>query len=88
MPSPDASMFIWAPIPDMFKHLGSVGFAKLLMREASVAVSPGNGFGENGEGYVRLGLVENEQRIRQAARNIKTFMSEFEAGNIAIDATD
>ncbi len=79
MPSPDASMFVWAPIPQQFKHLGSVEFAKLLMREADVAVSPGVGFGENGEGYVRLGLVENEQRIRQAARNIKAFFVKYEA---------
>ena len=78
MPSPDASMFVWAPIPEQFKHLGSVEFAKLLMREADVAVSPGVGFGENGEGYVRLGLVENEQRIRQAARNIKTFFGKYD----------
>ncbi len=76
MPKPDASMFVWAPIPEQFAHLGSVEFAKLLMREASVAVSPGVGFGENGEGYVRLGLVENEQRIRQAARNIKQFIAD------------
>lgn len=88
MPAPDASMFVWAPIPEKFRYLGSVEFAKLLMREASVAVSPGVGFGENGEGYVRLGLVENEQRIRQAARNIKHFISEYDAGNIAIDAAE
>lgn len=75
LPTPDGSMFIWAPIPEKYQDLGSVEFAKLLMREASVAVSPGLGFGENGEGYVRLGLVENDQRIRQAARNIKAFMS-------------
>lgn len=88
MPSPDGSMFIWAPIPPQFADLGSVEFAKLLMREASVAVSPGVGFGENGEGYVRLGLVENEQRIRQAARNIKHFINEYEAGNIALTAAE
>jgi len=81
-------MFIWAPIPEKFAHLGSVEFSKLLMREASVAVSPGIGFGENGEGYVRLGLVENEQRIRQAARNIKHFMAEFDAGNVKIEAAE
>ena len=88
LPSPDASMFVWAPIPKPFVHLGSVEFSKLLMREASVAVSPGVGFGENGEGYVRLGLVENEQRIRQAARNIKHFMSEYAAGNITVDSPE
>jgi len=71
IPSPDASMFAWAPLPPKFAHLGSVEFSKMLMQEASVAVSPGVGFGENGEGYVRMALVENEQRIRQAARNMK-----------------
>lgn len=74
IPSPDASMFAWAPLPPKFAHLGSVNFSKLLMKEASVAVSPGVGFGENGEGYVRMALVENEQRIRQAARNLKLLM--------------
>ena len=88
MPVPDGSMFIWAPIPPQFARLGSVEFAKMLMREAEVAVSPGIGFGENGEGYVRLGLVENEQRIRQAARNIKAFMTRFEAGEINVDAAE
>jgi len=77
IPSPDASMFAWAPLPSKFAHMGSVEFSKLLMKEASVAVSPGVGFGENGEGYVRMALVENEQRIRQAARNMKAlFQSE------------
>ena len=64
-------MFAWAPIPDMFAHLGSLEFSKLLLEKAGVAVSPGVGFGEYGEGYVRIALVENEQRIRQAARNIR-----------------
>jgi len=76
VPSPKATMFAWAPLPDEFKEIGSMEFAKLLMRHAKVAVSPGAGFGEYGEGYVRIGLVENEQRIRQAVRNIKKFMSE------------
>jgi len=71
IPSPDASMFAWAPLPPKYANLGSVEFSKMLMQEASVAVSPGVGFGENGEGYVRMALVENEQRIRQAARNMK-----------------
>ncbi|MGE0408469.1 MAG: LL-diaminopimelate aminotransferase [Amphiplicatus sp.] len=71
IPSPAASMFAWAPIPEEFRALGSVGFAKKLMEEADVAVAPGLGFGEHGEGFVRIGLVENEQRIRQAARNVK-----------------
>ena len=74
IPPPDASMFAWAPLPQKFAHLGSVNFSKLLMKVASVAVSPGVGFGENGEGYVRMALVENEQRIRQAARNLKLLM--------------
>jgi alanine-synthesizing transaminase len=75
VPAPPASMFAWAPIPEQFKEVGSMGFAKLLIEEAGVAVAPGLGFGEYGEGYVRIGLVENEQRIRQAARNVKKFLS-------------
>lgn len=75
VPCPAASMFAWAPIPERFQSLGSVEFAKKLMEEADVAVAPGLGFGENGEGFVRIGLVENEQRIRQAARNIKKMLS-------------
>ncbi len=67
-------MFAWAPVPPPFREAGSLEFAKTLLREANVAVSPGVGFGEYGEGYVRIALVENEQRIRQAARNIKRFM--------------
>ena len=67
-------MFAWAPIPDQFAHLGSLEFAKLLIQETGVAVAPGVGFGEYGDQYVRLALVENEQRIRQAARNIKKFL--------------
>ncbi|MFW2392833.1 MAG: LL-diaminopimelate aminotransferase [Methyloceanibacter sp.] len=76
IPSPPATMFAWAPIPDMFAHVGSLEFSKLLLEKASVAVSPGVGFGEYGEGYVRIALVENEQRIRQAARNIRKFLTE------------
>ena len=68
--------FAWVPIPDAFKLLGSVGFSKLLIEKADVAVSPGVGFGEHGEGFVRIALVENEHRIRQAARNIRRFLSE------------
>jgi len=75
IPSPDASMFVWAPLPEKMAHLGSLEFAKQLMLRASAAVSPGVGFGENGDGYVRIALVENEQRIRQAARNVKQFLS-------------
>ena len=75
VPPPPASMFCWAPVPEPYKELGSMTFAKLALSEAKVAVSPGVGFGEFGEGYVRLGLVENRHRIRQAARNLKTFLS-------------
>ena len=67
-------MFAWAPIPPAFAHLGSVEFTKQLLQEADVAVAPGIGFGEYGDGFVRIGLVENTQRIRQAVRNIKNFM--------------
>ncbi len=76
IPSPEASMFAWAPIPEQFKHLGSMEFSKRLIAEAGVAVAPGPGFGDEGEGYVRLALVENEQRIRQAARNMRKFLSQ------------
>ena len=71
IPEPASSMFAWAPIPEQFKELGSVEFSKLLLKRTMVAVSPGVGFGTEGEGYVRIALVENEHRIRQAARNIK-----------------
>jgi alanine-synthesizing transaminase len=75
VPNPPASMFAWAPIPPQYAALGSLEFAKLLMREAKVAVSPGIGFGEYGDTHVRLALVENVQRIRQAVRAIKQFMA-------------
>ena len=75
IPKPKASMFVWAPIPDKFKKLGSMKFSKKLMINANVAVAPGLAFGKNGEGFVRIGLVENTQRIRQAAKNIKKFLS-------------
>lgn len=75
IPSPKATMFAWAPIPDQYAHLGSLEFAKLLIQETGVAVAPGVGFGEYGDQYIRLALVENEQRIRQAARNVKKFLS-------------
>jgi alanine-synthesizing transaminase len=68
---PQATMFVWAEIPEHFKEMGSLEFSKLMLKEAKVAVSPGIGFGEGGEGYVRFALVENEQRIRQATRGIK-----------------
>ncbi len=76
IPAPPATMFAWAPLPEAFREMGSLEFSKLLLEKAGVAVSPGGGFGEYGEGFVRLGLVENEQRIRQAARNVKKFLSE------------
>ncbi|MBN9317793.1 MAG: LL-diaminopimelate aminotransferase [Devosia sp.] len=75
IPSPKATMFAWTPIPEQFAHLGSLEFAKLLIQETGVGVAPGVGFGEYGDQYVRLALVENEQRIRQAARNIKKFLA-------------
>ncbi|MBS0281804.1 MAG: LL-diaminopimelate aminotransferase [Proteobacteria bacterium] len=75
IPSPEASMFAWAPVPEKFREAGSMEFAKQLLQHAKVAVSPGIGFGEYGEGYVRVALVENEHRIRQAARNVKKFLS-------------
>jgi alanine-synthesizing transaminase len=74
VPAPAATMFVWAEIPEPYRALGSLEFSKLLLREAEVAVSPGLGFGEYGEGYVRFALVENRQRIRQAVRNIRTFL--------------
>ncbi|MHA1189818.1 MAG: aminotransferase class I/II-fold pyridoxal phosphate-dependent enzyme, partial [Alphaproteobacteria bacterium] len=75
VPKPPATMFAWAPVPERFSSLGSLGFSKLLVEKAEVAVEPGIGFGEHGEGYVRIALVENEQRIRQAARNIRRFLA-------------
>ena len=78
IPSPPATMFAWAPIPEPFAALGSLEFSKLLLQHADVAVAPGIGFGEYGDGYVRIGLVENEQRVRQAARNVKRFLADSE----------
>ena len=69
-------MFAWAPLPEPFREAGSMLFSKLLIEKAGVAVSPGVAFGEHGEGYVRIGLVENEHRIRQAARNVKKFLDQ------------
>jgi len=71
---PLATMFVWAPIPEPFRRLGSLEFSKRLLAEAKVAVSPGLGFGEGGEGHVRFALVENKHRIRQAVRNIRRFL--------------
>ena len=74
VPSPAGSMFAWAPIPPRFAHLGSLEFSKLLLAQANVAVAPGIGFGEHGDGHVRIALVENTQRLRQAVRNIRGFL--------------
>jgi alanine-synthesizing transaminase len=71
---PKATMFLWAKIPEKFQHMGSIEFSKFLLREGKVAVAPGVGFGEHGEGYVRFAVVENEKRIRQAVSNIKKLM--------------
>ena len=75
IPVPQASMFAWAPIPEQFRDIGALEFSKRLLSEAHVAVAPGVGFGELGEGYVRLALVENEQRLRQAARGVKKMLA-------------
>jgi alanine-synthesizing transaminase len=75
IPAPKATMFAWAPLPPVFEETGSLEFSKRLLSEAKVAVAPGVGFGEYGEGYVRIALVENEQRIRQAARNIRKLLA-------------
>jgi alanine-synthesizing transaminase len=72
VPKPKGTMFVWAPIPDAFRSMGSLEFSKLLIQECKVAVSPGIGFGEYGDGHVRFALVENAQRIRQALRGLKT----------------
>lgn len=76
VPTPKGTMFVWAKLPPAFAHLGSLEFAKQMIAKAGVAASPGNGFGERGEGYVRFALVENEQRIAQAVRGIKSFLTE------------
>ena len=74
IPPPKATMFAWSSIPDKYNNMTSLEFSKLLLEEADIAVSPGLGFGEYGEGYVRLSMVENEQRVRQAARNLRKLM--------------
>jgi alanine-synthesizing transaminase len=85
MPIPDGSMFAWAPIPPRYASLGSVEFSKLLLARAKVAVSPGLGFGEQGEGYVRIALVENNHRLRQAVRNIRSFL---QAGSNVVEPAE
>ncbi len=76
IPPPPATMFAWAPVPERFRGMDTVEFSKLLIEKADLAVSPGTGFGEYGEGFVRIALVENEHRIRQAARNLKRFFAD------------
>jgi len=78
VPSPPATMFAWVPLPPQFAKIGSMGFSKLLLDKAEVAVSPGIGFGEYGDGWLRIALVENKQRIRQASRNIKSFLAPYQ----------
>ena len=75
--SPKATMFVWAKLPERFLDIGSLEFSKLLLKHGKVAVAPGVGFGENGEGFVRIGLVENEYRIRQAIKNVKLFFDSY-----------
>ena len=82
IPPPPATMFAWAPIPPAFAHVGSLEFSKMLLAEAEVAVSPGIGFGEYGDDHVRIALVENRHRIRQAARNVRAF---FQASGRALE---
>ena len=79
MALPKATMFVWAALPQQFLNIGSLEFSKLLLKHGKVAVAPGIGFGNNGEGYVRIGLVENEYRIRQAIKNIKVFFDKYES---------
>ena len=83
VPAPAASMFAWAPIPPQLAELGSMEFAKRLLTEAQVAVSPGIGFGEYGDGHVRIALVENAHRTRQACRNIRAFLDREAVRNTA-----
>jgi alanine-synthesizing transaminase len=82
MPVPEGSMFAWAPIPPRFAHLGSIEFSKLLLAKAKVAVAPGIGFGEHGDGHVRIAFVENNHRLRQAIRNVKNFLQADNGGPV------
>ena len=77
MKAPNATMFIWAKIPKVARHLGSLEFSKQLLRDAGIAVSPGIGFGPYGDDYVRIALIENEKRIRQAAKNVKKYLAKI-----------
>ena len=78
---PKATMFVWAKIPEVARHLGSLEFSKRLLTEAHIAVSPGIGFGAYGDDYVRIALIENEKRIRQAAKNVKYFLKNLKENN-------
>jgi alanine-synthesizing transaminase len=86
VPAPPATMFVWAALPEAYRAIGSLAFSKLLLEQAKVAVSPGIGFGEYGEGHVRLALVENRQRIRQAVRNIRSFLGRLPLAEPAAQA--
>ncbi len=77
IPAPPASMFAWAPLPPALREMGSLEFSKQLLTQAGVAVAPGVGYGEDGEGFVRIALVENEQRLRQAARNVRRYLQQM-----------
>jgi alanine-synthesizing transaminase len=77
IPKPQGTMFVWAPLPEPYEEMGSLEFAKMLVQEAKVAVSPGVGFGPGGEGFVRFALVENEQRIGQAIRGIRKALTKL-----------
>ena len=83
VPLPKATMFVWAQIPEQFRALGSLEFSKLLLTEAKVAVSPGIGFGEYGDGHIRFSLIENEERTRQALRGIKQMLAMHQAAGVA-----
>jgi alanine-synthesizing transaminase len=82
IPSPKASMFAWAPLPPALAHMGSLEFSKQLLTQAGVAVAPGVGYGEDGEGFVRIAMVENEQRLRQAARNVKKYLQSMGVNSV------
>jgi len=86
IPPPRASMFAWAPLPPALAHLGSLEFSKQLLTHAGVAVAPGVGYGEDGEGFVRIAMVENEQRIRQAARNVRKYLASMGVNAGAVTA--
>jgi alanine-synthesizing transaminase len=83
VPLPRATLYVWAPIPERFRHLGSLKFSELLLEEALVATSPGIGFGAAGEGYLRMALVENELRIKQALRGIRKMMKDDKVNALA-----